>query len=139
MSLIARKNQYLGVNAHANSWLQVHNLWRSFHTNHITHLTEAINEALPAGYMAVTEHSLQVSRLLPDQDEPETRRPRPDITIFDRQRRDRAIPTLLQPGAGILTPTIQTMDIHESELSATVIYRLADHAMLGKSGTRGEL
>ncbi len=55
----AAKNQYFGVNAHANSWMQNRpNGWRGFHHDHITDITRALNAVLPAGYIALSEESL---------------------------------------------------------------------------------
>ncbi|MBC7815049.1 MAG: hypothetical protein H7175_28080, partial [Burkholderiales bacterium] len=75
------KNQYAGINAHLNSWLQSEGGWNSFHSNHIADLTRLMRaQLLPIGYSADTEQSLQIRRF-----GEEARTPKSDITIYDRQ------------------------------------------------------
>ena len=60
------RNPYKGINAHLNSLLQTIgddsqlSLWSSFHASHINHIADFINDELPEGYLALSEHSLQV-------------------------------------------------------------------------------
>lgn len=61
MAINLRENQYRGVNAHLHSYLQQMGEWESFHSEHITHLREALQAILPAGYRARTERSLQLN------------------------------------------------------------------------------
>ena len=56
------KNQYRGINAHLHSFWQSEGGWDSFHTNHIADLMRLINTALPTGYVANIEQSLQIRR-----------------------------------------------------------------------------
>ncbi len=118
-----KKNQYMGVNAHANSWLQTNSMWRSFHGSPITHLADTLNKVLPTGYMAVPEDSLQVTSITHSDkgDVVDKQRPYPDVGILDRKFRDNTAPTPDLKSAGIITPTIETMVIEEVELLATVI------------------
>ena len=64
MPIHFRENQYNGINAHLQSLLQQDG-WESFHSAHITHLTEAIDQLLPYGYYVVNEKSLQISAIDP--------------------------------------------------------------------------
>jgi hypothetical protein len=140
MPLQAQENQYMGVNAHANGWLQMNHKWRIFHNSHITDLTRAIDRALPSGYIAVTEESLQleIADSPPDEDSP-AYRPRPDATIFDQGLRERThMPTEVSP-VGIITPTVETVHLEQTELSAVMIYELTDNRELGRPVTRIEL
>jgi hypothetical protein len=58
-------NPYPGVNAHLNSLLQSPeaagdiSLWRSFHSQHIIHMLEALNALLPASYIALSDNAYQ--------------------------------------------------------------------------------
>ena len=62
MSIHLRENQYKGVNAHLNSYLQNEpgGWWEVFHSNHLAHIRDAIDAQLPPGYYALNEKSLQV-------------------------------------------------------------------------------
>lgn len=59
------KNPYAGINPHLNSLLQTPgtddqpSLWATFHGQHISHITDFLNEKLPTNYIAFSEHSLQ--------------------------------------------------------------------------------
>ena len=56
------KNQYRGINPHLHSYWQAEGGWDSFHTNHIADLMRLINTALPTGYVADIDQSLQIRR-----------------------------------------------------------------------------
>jgi len=69
MPVHQRENVYGGVNAHLQSALQTPSgaesgvmMWASFHSDHVTNISEFLNERLPAGYVARTEQSLQILR-----------------------------------------------------------------------------
>ena len=76
------KNPYKGINAHLNSLLQTSAtesqpaLWSSFHASHINHIADFLNDALPDGYIALSEQSLQVRTELDNV----IKRPRPGVT-----------------------------------------------------------
>jgi hypothetical protein len=54
-------NQYTGINAHLNSYLQnAMGAWQSFHATHVVHLRDLLDEQLPPGYIADSEQSLQL-------------------------------------------------------------------------------
>src|SRR5258705_2775633 len=80
-------NPYPGINAHLNSLLQTPGtieqpaLWHTFHTRHITHLCDFLNEQLPEGYIAFAEQSLQ-SRTADNSGMIRLRKPEPDVSIF---------------------------------------------------------
>jgi hypothetical protein len=64
MTIRSDKNLYPGVNAHFNSFLQQDGGgWESFHAEHIIDLRRAISARLPAGYVTLSEKSLQISAL----------------------------------------------------------------------------
>lgn len=82
-------NAYAGVNAHLNSSLQAAGtpdqpaIWPGFHGQHVTNITEALNAFLPSHYYAISEQSFQI-RALDVLGEAETRRPKPDVSVFHR-------------------------------------------------------
>lgn len=59
-------NPYPGINAHVNSMLQTPGtpeqlaMWHSFHSNHVTYITDALNQMRAGGLVALTMQSLQV-------------------------------------------------------------------------------
>ena len=130
---ILKINQYIGVNAHANGWLQDAHEWRGFHIRHIVDLTDAINDALPEGYIAVPETSLQIELTIPDDELPfDPQRPRPDNTIFDLMRHAELNTPSGLAAVGTLVPTVDTLSILDSELSAVMVYRTEDHPRFGR-------
>lgn len=73
------KNQYLGINAHLNSYWQTDDEWSEFHTSYIVHISAALKaQLLPMGYTTGKERSLQIRRL----DQPDSM-PRSDVSIYD--------------------------------------------------------
>lgn len=78
----ALKNQYVGVNAHLNSYWQTDDDWSEFHTSYIVHISAALKaQLLPMGYTTGKERSLQIRRLdIPDS------KPRSDVSIYDLDR-----------------------------------------------------
>jgi hypothetical protein len=83
MAIKSRYNLYQGINAHFQSLAQAESDgWGSFHSTHITHLMEAIHDALPPGYLVAAEKSLQIRYIDPGLGEMFTLRPKPDLTIF---------------------------------------------------------
>lgn len=141
MAIHSRKNQYFGINAHANSLLQDPDFgWQSFHHDHITDLTRAINDVLPSGYIAISERSLQIQEWHAADSTGQVRYPQPDVTVFERER-SRTQFSVFVPfhSIGTITPVIETMDISDDELGATVIYKIQESARRGKPITRIEL
>jgi hypothetical protein len=84
------RNLYPGINPHCNSQLQTPgnatllNQWPSFHSDHITHITDALNERLlPQGYYAASESSLQLRLVyLASGIEDDVRKRQPDLAIL---------------------------------------------------------
>ncbi|MEL6273236.1 MAG: hypothetical protein AAFR22_25750, partial [Chloroflexota bacterium] len=75
-------NQYIGVNAHLQSYFQNRGGWASFHNNFIRDLAVEIDRRLPAGFLVDVEQSLQIREYYPDTGE-KLRRPQPAITVYD--------------------------------------------------------
>jgi hypothetical protein len=145
MAIRSRKNQYAGINAHLNSWLQnMPGEWESFHASHIVDITRVLNQYLPEGYEARVEKSLQVREVyLTEEGVQEKRRlPQPDITVVDLERtRNRSnLPASLSATAEFVTPVIDTMDIEpDALLNAAIIYRIEEGDVIGRPITRIEL
>lgn len=82
-------NIFNGVNPYLNSLLHPPgtddqpSLWAAFHSSHINHIADFLNEQLPVHYTAYSEQSLQV-RGVDWGDEIILRRPRPDVTVFQQ-------------------------------------------------------
>ena len=69
MAIKFRKNIYNGVNAHLNSELQHESgAWEVFHSEHIPDIARAIDAVLPPGYLAETEHGLQIRAIHYDEE-----------------------------------------------------------------------
>ncbi len=73
-------NRYRGINAHLHSYFQTKSGWAGFHTEHITHLREAIDRVLPPGYYVLAEQSLQLAFY--DVDHTIIQRHRPDVAVY---------------------------------------------------------
>lgn len=132
MSLFSKRNQYLGVNAHASSWLQNREgEWVSFHHDHITDLTRGLNAILPEGYEARSEHSLQIREITPRSDAPagkpnghntaRSRYPQPDTTIYKTrmgQLTSDSMKTAAQPTQAIVTDPRPSVKAGRTEIYA---------------------
>ncbi len=145
MAIQSRKNQYLGINAHLNSFLQnVESKWEGFHGNYIVYLTTALNNNLPIQYEAHNERSLQIREHLPmdDYDEGQTRRPKPDVTIVESNpTRPRSQYSSPVSSIGELTaPVVETMDYDpENFLAAVIIREVVEGDLIGRPVVRIEL
>lgn len=124
MPIHLTQNPYKGINAHFNSLLQnIDGGWLTFHSDQIVRLKSVLNQALPAGYYAVTEQSLQIQvsgwQIRPT---------RPDVTIL--YQGTTASPPSARPST---TPTLElaTTDLapQEDELVAVVIYQKPEVAV----------
>lgn len=130
MPIHFRENQYNGVNAHLHSLFQrTGGGWEGFHLEHIAHLREAIDAALPEGYYAVTERSLQLSFIDLDLVERTIHKIRADIALFGESQ---ARPS--SPHAAVATPTavfpiVQTF-IEEEPLDSVVIRHVSESSGL---------
>jgi len=137
-----RENPYPGINAHLNSLLQTPGslaqtaIWPSFHSQHIAHIVDFLNELLPDHYLALGEQSLQ-TRDLDMGGAIEVRRPVPDVSIY---RRGEATGEL---AVAIFTPTWEgrVVDVFEPipQPKAAIIRELLPQGKLGDIVTRIEL
>lgn len=142
MPIRSSKNQYRGINAHLNSYIQnVSGEWLSFHNAYIVNLTYAIDEKLPQGYFARNERSLQIIEDSPLFDEPRTRRPLPDVTVFAAQETASPSATVEASLPSVITPVAETLDPDDEDsfLPAVVIYASEGDNLLGKVVARIEL
>lgn len=146
MAIRSRKNQYIGINAHLHSILQNEpGGWSVFHSAHIIHLAQAIDDLLPPGYIVAPERSLQIREFDPDTGERiQGRRPRlkrPDIVVYDSESSTR------QPRVSSASPTTPTLTVEHIEevddselyLTAVVIRELNGDGELGRAVTWIEL
>lgn len=82
-----RENPYPGIDAHLNSLLQTPgtpdqpSIWPGFHSQHITHIVDALNAQLPSHYLAIGEQSLQIRTTVDDYGV-EAEYPKPDIAVY---------------------------------------------------------
>jgi hypothetical protein len=137
MPIHRRDNQYQGVNAHLQSFLQNEpGEWESFHTDYITYIRVALDAQLPPGYRAQNEKSLQISEIASIA--PPTRT-KPDILITQSGTPK----TPSQAALAVAPPTIQTPILETLEaaeyLDAVVIYQPGKGGRQGRLITRIEL
>lgn len=133
MSIKLRQNQYKGINAHLHSLFQSSEglmQWQSFHTNHITDITYALNAILPAPYWAVSEQSLQI-RVIDSAGLERTQTRKPDVTILEPPQASPSRYGSASVGAAptweaTLEETRPSQD--EFEIPAVVIYRAIHEA-----------
>jgi hypothetical protein len=133
----------VGINAHLNSLLQTPgsdeqaSLWYSFHSRHVTHIADALNERLPRNYIAFSEQSLQIHGYDDIYGISPAVRPRPDVTIFQRQQTVSAVPALsvVPDWQAILAEVIEPLE----QPRAVVIREVASQGKIGHIITRIEL
>lgn len=136
------KNPYLGINPHLNSLLQTPgiddqpSLWPTFHGQHIAHITDFLNETLPANYIAFSEHSLQ-SRGEDIDGGLIISRPEPDVTVF-RQSSGVAIAEKVDYQPTWQARIEEAID-PEDLMRAIVVRKLSGQSTLGTPVLRIEL
>ncbi|MBI5671514.1 MAG: DUF4058 family protein [Chloroflexi bacterium] len=143
MAIQSNQNLYPGINAHLNSALQNRRgAWRPFHSSHITDLTRTIDSILPAGYLAISEQSLQISELIPPIG-PRLRNKEviPDVTVFQTRSSTQPEGAALAMAA---TPPSRTVSIEEwltaeDFLQGVMIYQTIEGDLPGRPVTRIEL
>ncbi len=141
MAIQSERNLYPGINPHLNSSLQNEPRgWQSFHSIHVTHLFEAIDAALPAGYFARSEKTMQINEIIPPLGLHSPGRTVPDVTVF----RMGNIASSSSGATLIATPPSRSTLIveqlsTEDYLSGIVIYQAGEGDLLGKPVTRIEL
>ena len=142
------ENPYKGINAHVNSDLQTPgseetglSIWPGFHTQHMVHIADLLNENLPANYIARSEQSLQIKIQDDPEQPPRMHHPEPDISIY--QREPTGSPTAYSAVAELAAPSEfpldDTLDINEDFIKGVVIRQLTDQDRTGKIVTRIEL
>lgn len=105
--LRSRYNLYTGINAHLQSELLVRGSWAGYHGALIASLAGALNRALPAGYIALSEESIQMQR--------------PDVFIAKTTRETAPIiaslptPFQLDPRVHEIAPDILLLEEDEQE------------------------
>jgi hypothetical protein len=131
-------NAYRGVNAHLHSALQATGNWSVFHSTHITHLSDALQDLLPpeSGYYVLPEKSLQIVR-----DDitgpPQVTFSRPDIGVYKSGGGRLPADTMDPASPGAVVPLTATL--HDPEdVMAVAIYRATEDG-LGDIVTRIEL
>ena len=142
MPIHADKNLYPGINAHLNSILQNEpGGWRSYHSMHVTHISEHLDRDLPAGYFMRPEKSLQINEFDAGTGAERHSRTTPDATVYHSQpatggtaikeqtETTKTVNTLL------LTDTFPNVD----DLTGLVIYQAGEGSLLGRPITRIEL
>jgi Protein of unknown function (DUF4058) len=128
---------FAGINPLLNSYLQ-NGHWAGFHTHHITHLLEALEKVLPQGYDILTEESLQIRRIQPDEGLETLHATKPDVLVV----KTGSSPTM---GVAEYTPPSSTLyladleDKEEETSAALIIYQVDESKLGGKAVTRIEL
>ncbi|MBN1287321.1 MAG: DUF4058 family protein [Anaerolineae bacterium] len=113
MAVRSIKNQYRGINAHLQSYLQGEGDWPNFHALYIAQLALAMRADLrPLGYIVAVEQSLQIQRF------ERIHRPKSDITIYDTQSDRPAAAAASRPArAGEVVLSVPVMfEISDEEL-----------------------
>jgi Protein of unknown function (DUF4058) len=137
-------NRFPGVNPNLNSLLQTRgtdeqpSVWPAFHSAHVNHIADFLNEKLPGNYTAYSEQALQV-RGVDWGGDIVLNRPRPDVSIF-QQRPSTESPAL---SSVVSSPTweatIATVIEPLKRLIGVVIRVVEGDATLGRVVTRIEL
>jgi Protein of unknown function (DUF4058) len=127
MPIHIRENQYKGVNAHLNSYLQNQpgGWWEVFHSNHIAEIRNAIDSILPPGYYALNEKSLQIDTFDITTGQEQRNRTKLDVGIYGTQPANASGSATATPTA--IIPVMETID-DEDFLNSVVIYQKdSDH------------
>lgn len=134
------QNLYPGVNPHLNSFLQQRDGgWESFHARYISVLTDTLEAALPDGYYAIEEKSLQILALNTDET-PARRAERttPDVTVYQtRPTASKASPQIT--AIPTMTFSVEEAFIEEETLNNVTIYRVKQGKVPGEPVTRLEV
>lgn len=120
MGIFSRRNQYLGINAHYNSFLQHEpGGWPTFHGHYVVRIADLLDELLPTGYFTRAERSLQITA------PPESFFQRPDVTVY----KDLTSPSSPLAASPVAVPTfaveaLKVMPEPEADIMAVVVYRV---------------
>jgi hypothetical protein len=113
MKPFLRKNPYIGINAHHNSWLQATNNWKGFHSQYLSRLYDEFkSQLLDLGYIVSMEESVQVRRSSDD-----FTTYFPDLAVFNTQIVNR-------PKSATIAPNIEVAlaDLIEEEVNQEAKY-----------------
>ena len=137
MPIRSKTNLYAGINPHLNSALQQKGGdWRSFHSYHIIHIAEYLNQHLPDAYVAKPEKSLQIGTYDGESLPIRASSPQADILI---SREESPItgqtPDTMQTDTPVLTLPMSLYVDSDEEFDSLVIY----HERSGEAVTRLEL
>lgn len=146
MAFNPNENPYKGINAHLNSELQTPgtedtglSIWPGFHSSHVANIADFLNDQLPPNYVARSEQSLQIrvqeDALLP----PTTRKPEPDVTIYQRSGTASGAASMMETAATFDLALDDTLDLTEDFIKAVVIRQVSENDRIGVVVTRIEL
>jgi hypothetical protein len=140
MAIHLRENQYQGVNAHLCSYLQQHNDWSMFHSNHIVDIQQALQVVLPpeSGYFVVSERSIQLVRDDLITGRADVSRHIPDVGVYKSHDFPTGISSTQAVAPGAVVPITDTLNEPE-HVVGVAIYQANDESPLGKLVTRIEL
>ncbi len=125
-------NQYMGINAHLQSYYQAKGGWPAFHDNHITHLQESLGEMLrPFGYLVDNATSLQVREIDPDRpdDPPISYVEKSDVGIREHHSRASSLDTFRTPNledGTLVLSIVEAMGLIETDLLRALAIREVD-------------
>ena len=127
MPIISERNLYAGVNPHLNSYLQNPvSLWSGFHALHISDLVRTLDNALPEGYGASAEASIQY-RYTETYVEPGIQRIQPDVLVSQQADAPAFAPTSVATAS---TPYLVEVGLEivavERPLNAVIVRDLAN-------------
>ncbi|MEQ8673456.1 MAG: DUF4058 family protein [Aggregatilineales bacterium] len=115
------ENPYPGINPHLNSYLLAEGGWKTFHSKHITHLTDYLETILPGNYYTMPEDSLQITAYYPDLEKRILTEP--DISIYYVGKHKDDLPTQSTVTTPTLTmPVIETIVNEDEPYTAVIIY-----------------
>lgn len=138
MALHSDRNLYPGINAHLNSFLQDEGAgWESFHAEYIVQLRDALDQALPEGYYAMAEKSLQISEV--GLDFAHAKRTVPDLSIYRTGEKIHSQSTHLTASPIATLPLAALIEPEDDYDTAIVIYEVLDGKVPGTPVTRIEL
>jgi len=136
-------NPYRGINAHLNSLLQTSgtkaspSMWHTFHTSHIGHITDFLNDILPANYVAHPEQSLQIRT--EGWETIEFLEREPDVSIYGRIGESQLSGSSLAVSVPREMALKQALDVTEHFIKAVVIRKIQPHVVAGNVVARIEL
>ena len=141
MVLRSRTNPYPGINIHLNNHLQSDKGdWVSYHSNHITHIREYLDQTLPENYYAVSEYGLQIGKIDTTIGWESRSRVRPDVVITsDVDSPSQASALKVEPATPTGTLTLIETLPEPDELIGLVIYHLIEGEDEAKPVARLEL